>query len=205
MPSRNTIRQNAPDSYYHVYARRASKEPLFIDPSDYEFFISLFERHLSKKVVLDSSNIAYKKYIGDIELLAYCLMGNHFHLLVYQTNQDALEKLMRSVMTAYSRRFNLKYNRTGSLFESRYKASKIETQSYLEHISRYIHLNPRYWLRYKYSSVPYYISDISAPDWISTSKIKELYSSPEDYKTFLYDYEACKQMLDEIKYELADR
>ncbi len=199
MPSRNTIRQNSPESYYHIYARRASKEPLFVDSSDYEFFVRLFQRHLSREVIVDSSNIAYKKYIGDIELLAYCLMGNHFHLLVYQHVEGSMEKLMRSVMTAYSRRFNLKYRRTGSVFESRYKASRIDTQSYLEHISRYIHLNPRYWQRYDYSSIKYYTTEKEPPNWMATTKIKELFDSNSSYLLFLKDYEGHKLMLEENK------
>lgn len=204
MPSRNIIRQNTPDSYYHIYARRASKEELFLDDSDYEFFIGLFRRHLSKEIVLDASGVAYKKYNEGIELLAYCLMENHFHLLVYQHEQGAMEKLMRSIMTAYSRRFNLKYKRTGSVFESRYKASRIDTQAYLEHISRYIHLNPRYWQRYKYSSVLYYLTVSELSDWLNTSKIMDLFDSTKDYANFLKDYEGHKQMLDEIKHDLAE-
>ena len=69
-------------------------------------------------------------------------MPNHIHLLVYQHQPQAMAQFMRSVLTSYSRYFNKRYKRSGSLFESRYKASLISDDAYLEHISRYIHLNP---------------------------------------------------------------
>ena len=204
MPSRNVLKIDIPESYYHIYARRASKEPLFVNDGDYRYFIELFKRYLSEEVILDKTGVGYTKYQNQINLLAFCLMSNHFHLLVYQKDIGYMTKLMRGIMTSYSRYFNLKYKRTGSLFESRYKASRIDTQQYLEHISRYIHLNPRYWQRYEYSSISFYKGSEQTPDWINTNLILGLFKSTEDYIKFLKDNKDHKQMLDEIKYELAD-
>jgi len=156
MPSRNIIRFDSPDSYYHVYSRGSNKQQLFLDYADYMYFEKLFARYLSKKATLDKNGLAYPNYNGHIELSTYCLMNNHFHLLIYQTDVGVMTKFMRSLMTSYGRYFNLKYKRTGPVFESRYKAAQITSQGYLEHISRYIHLNPRYWERYAYSSLKYY-------------------------------------------------
>ncbi len=203
MPSRNILRTDAPESYYHVYARGASKQPIFLEGIDYRYFENLFTRYLSIKPVKSKDGVEYPHLTGHTELLAYCLMNNHFHILLYQIDAGAMTRLMRSLMTSYSRYFNLKYKRTGSVFESRYKASKIGNQTYLEHISRYIHLNPRYWRDYKYSSLQYY-QDGKPPDWLKPEKILSMFASPESYMEFAADYEENKQMLSDLKHELAD-
>lgn len=203
MPSRNIIKVNTPDSYYHVYARGINKQKLFLEANDYRYFLSIFERYLSKKRAVDKVGVAYPHYYGKVELLAYCLMQNHFHLLLYQVEAGAMEKLMRSIMTSYSRYFNLKYKRTGSLYESRYKAALIDKDNYLQHISRYIHLNPRTWKTYRYSSLVHY-SQGSELEWFTPTKVLELFSDKEDYMQFVADYEEHKEILDELKYQLAD-
>lgn len=203
MPSRNIIKIDVPKSYYHIYARGASKQPIFIEPSDYKYFESLLARYLSKNPAISKEGVPYPHLTGSIALLAYCLMGNHFHLLVYQEESGSMARLMRSLMTSYSRYFNHKYKRTGSLFESRYKASRIDRQSYLQHISLYIHLNPRYWKTYSYSSLRYYKKGKS-PGWLQIDEILSLFGSVQKYMNFVGDYEDQKHMLDIIKHELAD-
>jgi putative transposase len=201
MPSRNVLKENIPESYYHIYVRGASKRQIFLDAQDYHYFERLFVRYLSSEPTHSKQGVPYPHFREAISLLAYCLMGNHFHLLIYQSEQDAMSKLMRSIMTSYSRYFNLRYKRSGPLFESRYKASRVGRQSYLEHISRYIHLNPRYWKRYEYSSLGHYLG--RAPDWLTTSPILELFADRGAYLAFLEDYEDHKTMLDEVKTALA--
>lgn len=203
MPSRNVLKYDVEGGYYHVYARGVSRMPIFKEPTDYAVFLNLYKRCLSKQPVYDQKNISYPHLYGDLELLCYCLMTNHFHLLIYQTKQGSMTQLMRSVMTSYSRYFNKKNGRSGPLFESRYKASLIGNQSYLEHISRYIHLNPKDWRTYAYSSLPYSAGMLNA-EWILPSRIMDIFDGPEDYVKFLADYESHKEMLEEIKYELAD-
>jgi len=114
-----------------------------------------------------------------------------------------MTQLMRCIMNSYGRYFNHKYKRSGSLYESRYKASLIDADNYLLHISRYIHLNPRYWLRYKYSSISHYLNNLD-DEWLQKRRITELFHDAQDYRTFLEDYEDHKSMLEELKYVLAD-
>ncbi len=205
MPSKNVVKQDAPDSYYHVYARGASKQPIFLSPDDFEFFLSLFARYLSIEPAIDRAGLPYPHYASDIQLLAYCLMGNHFHLLFFQNKQGAMSQLMKCVMTSYSRYFNFKYKRTGALFESTYKASRIENDAYLIHISRYIHLNPRYWKRYPYSSFKWYMSKPSlCPEWLHPATMLDQFASTQAYMEFVADYEEQKEIMDVLKYELAD-
>ena len=203
MPSRNITKVQVPNSYYHVYARGSNKQKIFLEAADYKYFLSLFERYFASKPVLSKAGEPYPTFVGKVDVLAYCLMSNHFHLLIYQYDVPYLEKFMRSLMTSYSRYFNLKYRRTGALFESRYKASRIDQDSYLQHVSRYIHLNPRYWQTYRYSSLRYYRDGIE-PRWLRTNTVLESFAGRGDYMKFVADYEDEHDQLDELKYQLAD-
>jgi REP element-mobilizing transposase RayT len=203
MPSRNVTKEQAPDSYYHVYVRGINKQNLFNSEGDYRYYIDLLERYFSDVELVSKSGAVYPGFLGKVEILSYCLMSNHFHLLVYQIDVPYLEKFMRSLMTSYSRYLNLKNKRTGSVFESRYKAVRIANDRYLQHISRYIHLNPQRWEHYKYSSLKYY-RDGNAPHWLNTDRILEQFSSKQDYIGFIYDYQEMHDTLSELKHQLAD-
>jgi REP element-mobilizing transposase RayT len=203
MPSRNIIRQDAPDAYYHVYARGINRAPIFHGAEDKEYFLYLFARHLSVEQKHSKFGYAYPHYRDELELLAYCLMDNHFHLLVYQAQVSALSAFMKSIMAAYTAYYNRTYSRRGPLFESRFKAVMINHDAYLSHISRYIHLNPRSWKYFPYSSL-IHIRKGTEPEWLHTGKILAAYASREAYVAFVADYEDHKNMLAEIKYELAD-
>jgi len=203
MPSRNVVKADIPNTYYHVYARGHGRMAVFRDDEDYRVFLNLIKRYLNIKVECDSYGIPYTNLHGRIELTCYCFMPTHFHLLLYQKNEHAMPRLMRGIMASYSRYFNKKYELSGALFETTYKASMIKADKYLMHISRYIHINPKNWRTYKYSSLPYYMGQ-RPPEWIKPKRILELFYSPEEYEIFIADYEDYKDMLDEIKHELAD-
>lgn len=195
MPSRNTIREYDTPAYYHIYNRGAGGMAIFRDAQDKNKFIALLERYLSNSPDFD----AYPTYA--IELLAYCIMGNHFHILIYQENEPtAITQFMRSVSTAYSMYFNRKYKSHGHVFQSVFKASRITNEAYLAHISRYIHLNPQTYKTYKWSSLPYYLG-IQAPDWIKTDRL--LTMSASEYSLYLEDYKDKRQPLKEINEQLA--
>jgi hypothetical protein len=111
---------------------------------------------------------------------------------------------MRSLNTSYSRYFNLRHKRTGPLFESKFKAALIDSNQYLEHITRYIHLNPRYWQNYYNSSYKFYVGG-GEPEWIYTVPILSMFSSRKNYADFVADYEEMRDMIAEMKYQLADQ
>ena len=204
MPSRNVQKVDAPKTYYHIYARGVSKQRIFNAPQDYHFFLSLFDRYLSAKPRKNSAGIVYPHFRDRVKLLAYCLMGNHFHMLIYQQEARAMAELMQCIMASYSRYFNRTYKRSGPLFESRYKASVVGNEVYLEHLSRYIHLNPRYWKRYPYSSFIYYLRG-DQPEWLHTDQVLGMFKNPNEYAQFVADYEQNKIALEKIKHLLADR
>lgn len=203
MPSRNILKEDIPESYYHVYFRGGNKSRIFRDAADFEKMLQLFGRYLSLHEIKNSAGISFPNYSYKLELQAFCLMPNHVHLLIYQRQQHVMTEFMRSLLTSYSMYFNKKYKRSGPLFESRYKASLITDDSYLEHITRYIHLNPRQWRSYEYSSLPYYLQQVT-DEWIDPKRMLELFPDPSEYLQFLEDYEKNKEMLDILKYELAN-
>lgn len=203
MPSRNVLKVQAPESFYHVYVRGINKMPIFIDDKDYLYFLYLFDRYLSDDSTKNVKKYLYPNYLGKIDIHAYCLMQNHFHLLIYQFNIPYMQKFMHSIMTSYSRYFNLRHKRSGPVFESRYKAVRIDNESFLQHISRYIHLNPKKWQSYCYSSLQYYANG-NSPEWMKTNIILEQFNSTTDYINYLTDYEDVRDNLKEIKSQLID-
>jgi len=204
MPGRNIIKEYGADEYYHVYSRGVAKQKIFLDTQDYEVFLGLFKRYLSQEQSRSSRHGPYPHYGTRLKLVAYCLMPNHIHLLVYQTDETVIIEFMRSLMTSYSMYFNRKYKRVGPVFQSRYRASRISHSNYLEHISRYIHLNPRDWQNYPYSSLKYF-TGTAAAEWLQPADVLSIFASREKYLEFARDYEGHKDMLDELHWELADR
>lgn len=195
---------NVENSYYHIYSRGNNKQSIFIDHDDYIFFLSILKRYLSHDEAHNSKGLAYLKLYDELELLAYCQMPNHFHLLIYQIKAGGMTRLMRHVVTTYSQYFNNKYKRTGSVFESRFKASRITTDQYLLHISRYIHLNPVEWNTYTYSSLSAYKGLVSY-DWLITDRILNLYGSTTRYLGFVKHYKPTHDELDTLKHLLANQ
>lgn len=203
MPSRNILKRDVAGGYYHIYSRGVDKRKIFVKPKDYAVFLNLLKRYLSDQTQKDKNGVLYPNLHSKLEILSFCLMPNHLHLLIFQNDAGSMQSLMHAVLTSYSKYFNKTYRRRGPLFESRYKASLISEQSYLEHISRYIHLNPRSWRQYSYSSLPYFLGDLKA-EWVRPKKILDMFNSRGEYLKFMEDYQDYKKILDEVKSELAD-
>lgn len=208
MPSKNSLKLLKEYGVYHVYNRGVERRTIFLEADDYKTFINRFDQLLSDPNTLTNQRRRGRKggdrlhsYHGAVELLAYCLMPNHFHLLIRQIQQDTLPKFMSSLMTSYSMYFNRKYDRVGSLFQGRYKAALIENDGYYTHISRYIHLNPvdiaRSYQTYPYSSYANYVAN-SGPEWLSHSVVLEMFKTSEDYKQFVDEYKNRFHVLEEL-------
>ncbi len=204
MPSRNVLKVDIPDNYYHIYARGHNRTKVFRDDEDFRVFLNLFKRYLSITEITDGSGRPYTQLRGKLELLAYCLMPNHFHLLVYQVKQGAMSRFMHGLMSSYSNYYNKKYKCSGALFSSRYRASRISTDEYLMQVSRYIHLNPGNWQAYPYSSIHAYFG-IGHPEWLQEQKVIDQFGSTPIYADFLDDTDGYRNSLDDIAGELANK
>ena len=202
MPTKNRVMVYVADAYYHLYNRGWNRTEIFREDEDYRYFEWLLARHLSPEPAQDSKGREYRHLKPDIDLVAYCLMPNHFHILAYQRDGLAIARLMGSMLTAYTMYFNRKYRRRGSLFESTYKAVPIIDDVQLMHITRYIHLNHPSYRTWSFSSYSDYLG--ASRIWVEPANILELFVSKQQYKEFVDDYESMQRERNKIKAELAN-
>lgn len=144
MPAKNSVKLYTENGYYHIYNRGVEKRTVFLDHRDYITFLHLLKHYLDPDEITDSeTGLPNRMNLSkEITLLAYCLMPNHFHLLIKQITKDGMTKLMKRLTANYSMHFNWRYNRVGPLFQGIYKAVNVDTDGQLLHLSRYIHRNP---------------------------------------------------------------
>jgi len=137
--------------YYHVYNRGVDRRVLFRDKKDYGRFLMQLYAFNDFEI---ASNYAYYAALGFealrerereeplVGVVAFCLMPNHYHLVLRQLRDDGISLYMQKAGAGYAKYFNLKYERTGALFESRFKAKCVDDDSYLYQIVPYVHANP---------------------------------------------------------------
>jgi len=175
------LRIEYPGAFYHVTSRGNEQKDVFKSRRDREQFLSY----------LKSSTERYGAVIH-----AYCLMSNHYHLLL-ETPEGNLSQIMRHINGAYTTYFNVKRKRAGHLFQGRFKAILVEADEYAAELSRYIHLNPvKVGIvarpeEYEWSSYRYYIGQAEAPTWLRTSFILAYFggmSGVENYREFINEF-----------------
>ena len=154
------LRIEYPGAFYHVTSRGNERKDIFKSNTDREMFLSYLAS-------------AQEKYEAVVH--AYCLMSNHYHLMI-ETPQGNLSQIMKYINSSYTNFFNIKRKRTGHLLQGRYKAILVEADAYATELSRYIHLNPvragmvRSPEEYRWSSYSYY-TERSSPSWLKTGFI----------------------------------
>ncbi|MCX6757431.1 MAG: transposase [Candidatus Nomurabacteria bacterium] len=167
------------NEFYHLYNRGTEKRTIFLEKKDYEHF--LFLMHIcntSKSIELRKIGKNFDRKETLVNIGAYCLMPNHFHILGYEKIEGGISKYMLKLLTAYTMYFNKKYKRTGKLYEGVFKSIHVNTDRYLKYLYSYIHLNPaklvdknwkenkkrntaellNYVFNYKYSSLEEYLN-----------------------------------------------
>lgn len=188
---------------YHIYNRGADKRDIFLDDNDYKRFIRGLLLFNNKNAVslraLKESNTEVAPPKPDeklVSVLAYCLMPNHYHLLVQETEKNGITRFMRKLGTGYTMYFNTRNERNGVLYQGQFKSVLIDKDSYLQYIPHYIHLNPldliMSWREgevdpkkatlfldsYKWSSYAHYVK--RKPNLVlDTDSIQELYKLKE--------------------------
>lgn len=135
------------NEYYHVYSRGIEKRAIFLDKKDYERFVLLLLTansdtpvHLSNYQGISLIDIPRGEVIVDV--IAWCLMPNHFHLLLREKTENGISLFMKKLLTGYSMYFNTKMERKGKLFEGKFQAKHLDYDQYLKYQLAYIHLNP---------------------------------------------------------------
>jgi len=165
-------KQFAPLSIHHIYNRGVGKMNIFVNTEDYRFFLKRLregiypEEDFSHTMMpIAQQGRRSKLPAGSFDLLGYCLMPNHFHLIMQQNGDLPVSSLMSKLCTSYSKYFNRKYDRVGSVFQDQFKAVLVASDAQLRWLLAYVHLNPlkaglvNDLKMYPYSSYPDYLGE----------------------------------------------
>ena len=159
---------------YHLMSRGNHGQDIYLNDADRNLFLETLSE-MSERF--------------EVDIFAYVLMPNHYHLLV-RTNRANLKKSMQWFGTAYTLRFNNRNLKKGHLFQGRYKSILIQNDAYLTQLSCYIHRNPlkagivRRLVDYKWSSYPIYAYGKKGPDWLSTQLIWSYFKGADKHKKY---------------------
>lgn len=200
--------------FYHIYNRGVEKRRIFNNPSDYQRFLKMiyyyqfsgpkpsFSTYMRRKVKDFSKNPKI------VEIVAYCLMPNHFHLLIKQLRENGVSEFIGKLSNGYTKYYNIKYGRIGPLLQGVFKAKIMETNEHMLHISRYIHLNPyvaglvESLNTYPYSSYQEYIGGNNGICFLEP--ILEFFKEPNEYKDFVEGHGDYARELEMLKHLLLD-
>lgn len=210
------------DEIYHVFNRGIAKQPIFLEKRDYARalqvinFYAYFKPKLRfsyfNRLPLDQRheflNDLKMKGKKQVEIFVFCLMPNHFHFLLKQKEEDGIANFVRNFQNSYAKYFNMRYGRTGSLFESMFKAVRIESDEQFLHVARYVHLNPltSYLIKdadgldfYLWSSFKDYLGNVES-NLIRKDFLLKFFSSAVEFKNFTLDQMDYQRELDTIKH-----
>ena len=201
---------HAVGEYFHIYNRGVRKQPIFeIDADRFRFLFLLLVfqadipiKNMSREIkqsvqslALHIENKLAEQVIKGrtVELVHFCLMPNHFHLILKECEEGAIVRYMHRVLTAYSKYFNIRHEKSGHLFEGSYRSKLIEDDRQLMHLSVYIHKNPRElreWAEkehlYPWSSYQDCLFENRFGKLLVTNVVTDRYRSSEDsYRKFL--------------------
>jgi len=208
--------QLASGNYYHILNRSIARFQIFIDTKDCERFMQILDLYryidfnhkysnfLNLSLLIQKSIIENlrKEDYKLVKIISFCLMPTHFHLILYQIENNGISKYMAKVLNSYSRYFNLRHKRKGPLWEGRFKNVLVDKDEQLLHLTRYIHLNPvsagliKKPEKWPYSSYSEYI-DRKDDCLCEFADLIELL--PKKYQAFVKDRISYQKELSKIK------
>lgn len=219
MPAKNLYREAKEGIYSHIYNKGTEKRIIFNDEEDCEVFLGFLKSYLSPPQDPESIKKSFtvhgrifqgtphqpKNYFNKVEIIAYSLMPDHFHLLVHQKTRGSVESFMRSLSTRYSMYFNKKYQHTGALFEGPYKSVQIADELRMLYLTHRLHHagGSSSYAQYLGTRVTSWVKPKvvqSCFDKVKTDLPKETYS----YKDFVEKYELSqkeKELIEGITFE----
>lgn len=219
MPRRSVLL--IPENYYHIFNRSVGKSPILTDKRVLGRFMEILSYYRYRNAPLPFSRFLKRPFEerlkilkaleekGDllVEIICFCLMPNHYHLLLKQAQEKGIMIFARNFQLSFAKYFNIKNERLGPLFESRFKAVRVEDENQLLHLSRYIHINPytsfviskkEELLTYPWSSLGEYLGGKKV--LCSPEVILKNFKNPEDYGRFILDRADYQRKLDEISH-----
>jgi len=209
---------------YHVFNRGITDLQTFTNHRDYSRFIDTCKYYLPLPTLLrfsffirlpESRKNDLLQQVSSkvrVELIAYCLMPNHFHFLLKQQVDEGIPAFLGLITNSYTRYFNTKNHRVGPIFQGRFKAVRIENEQQLLHVSRYIHLNPyssglvrkpAELENYPYSSFTEYLYP-QANKICRNDQILGLFRGSGEYRDFVLDHSDHQRQLEYIKHLTLD-
>lgn len=192
---------------YHVFNRGVAKQPLFLDERDYQHGLEILGFYMEQDPGVALSSLIRAKTGPEalrqllvrepdqplVEIIAYTLMPNHFHLVIKQLVDGGISQFMRRSMNSFTRYHNVRHERVGPMFQGVFRFVRVTSDEQLLHLTRYVHLNPFAAQltndpeRYPWFSYPHYrhgtASRLCHPD-----QVIALAGSPERYRSFLLDF-----------------
>ncbi len=203
MPLKFVTRNLKSNAYYHVYNQGLGKREIFLDSEDYKMFLYYLDIYTSSLVEVEARypelphRLKSNNLSSEIKLIAYCLMPDHFHLLVKQQTPDALPKLMKQITNGYTTYFNAKYKRAGGVVQGRYRAVIIESEFLVLEMVRFVHLNPQ---ASGLSSDPRNYTWSSMNNHGPSNELLNRFGSVEEWERFHLDRESYERGKEKIKH-----
>ncbi len=187
---------------YHIYNRGVGKMNIFKDEEDFKVFLFRLKENLFPELIKRSGlpKSAYRRKVlppNSFDLISFCLMPNHFHLLIKQNSDISISALVLKLCGGFSKYFNKKHNRVGSLFQDKFKAVRIQKNEQLLWTSLYIHENPLkaglvYDLsNYKWSSYLDY-TELQNSNFCKKEMVLGQFNSPKTYLNYFKISESKK-------------
>lgn len=191
--------------YYHLYNRGTEKRLIFRNNKDRDRFLASLYTSNSKSPVHISNHdaltlrqlLTLTRDTPLVEICAYCLMPNHFHLIVREKQQGGISRFMQKLITGYTMYFNLINERTGSLFQGKFKAEHIDNDRYLKYLIAYVHLNPVSIIEPKWKENGI-VDRIRAAHYLDSYQYSSFldYSGHEREETRILDFSALPEYFD---------
>ncbi|MBI2691231.1 MAG: transposase [Solirubrobacterales bacterium] len=170
----------------HVWGHAIDDMHVFPERRDKREFLDRIERHLSPRKILDTNYRPYRKLRDEVELLAFCILDNHFHLLIFQKAEGGVISLMKSVLTSYGRYFNETHGRRAQIFESPYSARAADGHDDIRHLISYVHTNHEVLgPNYEFSSHREYMG-MRESDWLASGIGLRLFDSKDAYQQVVF-------------------
>jgi len=208
------------DKYYHLFNRGVAKATIFIDGADYDRALKIINYYHFNKPPIPYSQLIKKSFktqkkIIDllseeddklVDIICYCLMPNHFHLLLKQLVDDGISNFLRKFQNSYAKYLNKRYERVGSVFQNPFKSVLVKYDNQLLHLSRYIHLNPytsalikqkKNLVDYIWSSLPQYFGKNDG--FCQMAIVLDQFKSNKGYEKFVFDQADYQRELESIE------
>ena len=151
---------------YHVFNRGVEKRTIYLDGRDYRRFLETLVYYQQvtetlRRFARAGFTVERRQPPYRFKIIAYCLMANHFHLMLEQVEEGGITNGLGQILNSYTKYFNTRYHRVGHLFQGRFQAVPVKTDEQFVHLARYIMINPH---------VAGFVSDISAYPWSSAQE-----------------------------------